>query len=64
MTIKKLLDDVQMDFYRRLKERKINRVYQEIGQYIYELYKSGDIVEDENLLKLLKKIDELNKDEK
>ncbi len=64
MDIKRLLDNAQRDFYKRLKERKINSAYQEIGQYVYELYKSGFIIEDENLLKLLKKIDELNEDEK
>ncbi len=40
------------------------QIYKKIGEYIYEIYKSGEIIDDENLLKLLKKIDEINEYEK
>jgi len=62
--IKILLSNFQNQFYVYLKERKISRIYKKIGEYIYEIYKSGEVINDENLLKLLKKIDDINKDEK
>jgi hypothetical protein len=64
MKVEKLLENFQKQFHIYLKERKISKIYQKIGEYIYEIYKSGEIIDDENLLKLLKKIDEINKDER
>jgi len=64
MSIKKFFELAQKDFYENIKKRKILRIYQKIGEYIYELYKSGEVIYDENLLKLLKELDNLNKDEK
>ncbi|MCS7245222.1 MAG: hypothetical protein N2504_03635 [candidate division WOR-3 bacterium] len=63
MDIRKILDKAQKDFYLNLKRRKISKLYQKIGEYVYEIYKSGEIIEDEKLLKLLKEIDEIYKDE-
>lgn len=64
MKLERILDNFQGSFRNYLKERKISQIYKKIGEYIYEVYKSGEIIEDENLLKLLKKIDEISKDEK
>ncbi|MEO0224486.1 MAG: hypothetical protein ABIL76_05280 [candidate division WOR-3 bacterium] len=64
MKLEKILDNFQENFRNYLKERKISQIYKKIGEYIYEIYKSGEIIDDKNLLKLLKKIDEINKDEK
>ncbi|MEO0144517.1 MAG: hypothetical protein ABIL49_01795 [candidate division WOR-3 bacterium] len=64
MNIREILDNAQRNFYNSLKQRKLNKIYQKIGEYIYELYKSGESIEDEKLIELLKKADELNKDEK
>lgn len=64
MKMKRILENFQKQFYTYLKERKISQIYKKIGGYIYEIYKSGEIINDENLLKLLKKVDEINKDEK
>lgn len=50
-----MLRDFQRYFYTYLKERRISQIYKKIGEYIYEIYKSGEIIDDENLLKLLKK---------
>lgn len=64
MNIREFLNFAQKDFYYHMKRRKLNKFYQEIGEYVYNLYKSGETIENEKLIEILRKIDKLNKDEK
>lgn len=63
MDIREILNKAQKDFYLNLKRRRVLKLYQKIGEYVYEIYKSGEIIENEKLLKLLREIDEIYKDE-
>lgn len=62
MNLKNLFKKAEKDFIRRSYEKKRRRILEQLGEYFYKLYLSGEVTEvPEEIMELIEKLRHIDK---